>query len=353
MKTPEVSVVMPAFNAAEFLDDAVASILNQTFRDFEFIIIDDGSTDETPDILRKYAEADDRVRVYRQGNQGVIAALNRGCQIARGQFVARMDADDISLPRRFERQTNFLKKHPEIGIVGTWAANIDKNNSVVGKWCLPPSPMVLKWNHFFRVCVIHPTVLMRRPILEKLNFYRSDSLYADDWDLWLRASAMTEFGNTPEILFKYRVWSKSVSKSHSQECQKAPIKLLVPFMRDFLGSDLSVEAVTVLKLGKCENLQQILSGATLLESLYRKFMRVNPVNAEDCCNISIDAAKRMGRLALQASRFSKVESLLLIKRALHLNHRVLSPSAILKAFDEHRRFLKSREMKTPQHQSTT
>jgi glycosyltransferase involved in cell wall biosynthesis len=260
--------------------------------------------------------------------------------MARGEFIARMDADDISLPRRFERQIEFLRKHPEVGIAGTWATKIDKNNSFVGNWCLPTSPMVLRWNHFFRVCVIHPTVLMRRIILEKLDFYRPEALYAEDWDLWLRASAITEFSNTPEILFKYRVWSKSLSKRHGIEYQQAPTKFLASFINNFLGASPPYETITALKSGGSESLQQLFLAAALLESLYGKFVKVNALSKEDCRDISMDAARKMARLALQASQFSRLESLVLLKRALQIDCRILFPSVIFEGL-KHRRLLRS------------
>jgi glycosyltransferase involved in cell wall biosynthesis len=334
--TPTVSVVMPVFNGAEFLDEAVRSILDQTFRDFEFIIVDDGSTDDTPRILRKYAEADDRVRVHRQENRGVVAALNQACRLAQGRFIARMDADDVSLPRRFEKQIEFLKTHPKVGVLGTWASKIDKQGSVIATWCLPANPTVLKWNHFFRVCVIHPTVLMRREILEKLNFYRPDAVYAEDWDLWLRASAITEFGNTPEILFKYRISGKNTSKRLGQMYRETPTKLLVPFISDFLKESPSIEAVAGLRETKLASLEQIHSTTALLEKLYYRFVTEHPLATEELKEISWDAAKKMGCLALQALRFSGLEFLLLFNRALRLNYRLLSPAAILTGLERRR-----------------
>lgn len=327
---------MPAFNAAEFLDEAVSSILDQTFRDFELIIVDDGSTDDTARILQKYAKGDGRVRVYRQENEGMIAALNCGCWMAHGQFIARMDADDISLPHRIERQLAFLKGHPEIGIVGTWASKIDKQGSVIGRWCLPLSPKVLRWNHFFKVCVIHPTVLMRREILEKVNFYRADAVHAEDRDLWLRASAITEFSNIPEILFKYRVWGKNTSKRLGQEYRETPSKLLVPFISDFLKENTSIEAVVGLRGTKLESLGQIHLTAALLEKLYYRFVSEHALSSEELKEISWDAAKKLGCLALQALRFSGLEFLLLFNRALQLNYRLLFPSAILKGLERRR-----------------
>ena len=338
MTTPEVSIVMPAYNAAATIDAAVCSILDQTWHNFEFIIVDDGSSDETPSKLERYEKLDSRVRVYRQEKEGMIAALNSGCRLSRGDYIARMDADDISLPRRIERQLEFLEEHPEIGIVGTWASRMDENGSIIGEWCPSPNPRVLKWEHFFGVCVIHPTVLMRREILEKLDFYKADAVHAEDRDLWLRASTITEFSNVPEILFKYRVWRKSTSKLLRREYLENAIKLAAFFIRDFLKENPSIEAVAGLRGARLASLSQIRLTAALLERIYHVFVAENSLSSEELKEISWDAAKRMGCLALQASRFSGLEFLFLLKRALQLNYRLLSPSAILKGL-QHRRFL--------------
>src|SRR5437867_4937360 len=109
---PKVSVVMPAYNAAAYLDESIGSILSQTFRDFEFIIVNDGSSDDTNSILDRYQKSHKRIRVYHQENQGMIAARNRGCRVAWGQYIARMDADDVSFPNRLERQMEYIEKHP-------------------------------------------------------------------------------------------------------------------------------------------------------------------------------------------------------------------------------------------------
>jgi glycosyltransferase involved in cell wall biosynthesis len=338
ISAPTVSIVMPAFNAAEFLDDAICSILDQTFRDFEFIVIDDGSTDDTARILEKYAKVDNRVKVFRQTNEGMIPALNRGCRLARGQFIARMDADDISLPHRIERQVEFLERHPEIGIVGTWASRMDENGSIIGEWCLSPHPKMLRWTQFFGVCVIHPTVLMRREILEKLSFYRPDAVHAEDRDLWLRASVITEFSNLPEILLKYRVWTKSTSRRLRQEYRETQTQLLASFVSDFLSSDVSFEAVAGLQGIRLDTLNRIRLTAVLLDQIYRAFMSRHVHTYRERKEISWDAAKRMGDLALRASRLSYREFLLLFVRAVRLNYRLLSPSAMVKALERLRSF---------------
>jgi glycosyltransferase involved in cell wall biosynthesis len=327
---------MPAFNAAEFIDEAVTSILDQAFRDFEFIIINDGSSDETPSILERYQKADPRVRLYHQKNQGIISALNRGCRLARGQYIARMDADDISLPGRLERQVDYIEDHPEIGILGTWISKIGHDGSVVGNWCPSPNPNVLKWKHFFGGCVCHPSVLMRRRILEKIDYYRVGSAPIEDEDLWLRASAITEFGNVPETLFKYRVWNGSAHHRFQKPSGEAQISLLFSFIGDFMKVAPSFDAVAGLKLKKCKNLQQILLAATLIESLYQTFQKGNALNTREHLEISSDAAKRMALLAFQALQFKSVKCLSLSMRAVRLNYRLLYPPVIIRNLKQDR-----------------
>ena len=121
---PRVSVVMAVYNAEPYLEEAVRSILGQTYDDLEFIIIDDGSTDRSPAMLKAFADGDRRLNVHRQPNLGLIASLNKACGLARGTYVARMDADDISLSRRFEKQVHYLDVHNEIGVLGTWIQDL-------------------------------------------------------------------------------------------------------------------------------------------------------------------------------------------------------------------------------------
>ena len=266
----------------------------------------------------------------------MISALNTGCRLATGRFIARMDADDISLPHRLERQLEFLEGHPEIGILGTWVRRIDKNGSVVGAWYPSPNPQVLKWMHFFHVCVVHPTVLMRREVLEKLNFYRVDAVHAEDRDLWLRADSLTQFSNVPEILLNYRVWPGGTSRHLRQEYRETQIKLLTAFISQFLNDNIPIEAVTGLRGAKLASLIQIRLAAALLERLYHAFLLENSLSSEERKEISWDTAKRLGCLALQALRFSGLEFLSLFNRALQLDYRLLTPSAIVRGLERRR-----------------
>ncbi len=321
---------MPVYNGAAHLDEAITSVLHQTFQDFEFIIVNDGSTDGTTAIVERYEKLDPRIRSYHQPNRGMIAALNLGCRASRGKYIARMDADDVCFVRRLERQLAYIEARPQIGILGTWISRIKTNGTPTGNWCPSANSNILKWHHFFGVCVCHPSVLMRREVLEKVNFYRWDALYADDRDLWLRASKITEFSNVPEILLKYRVWNESASQRHQNLLKDVQVKLLTSYIRNFLQSEFPVEAVAGLQRRQWADVRHIGLSSRLLQSLYQKFMAENNLTYSEKREISWDAAKRMASLAIQASRIDARASVPLFARAIQTDYRLLMPSALMK-----------------------
>lgn len=208
---PRVSVVMAAYNAAEHLSAAIDSILGQTFEDFELIVIDDGSTDETSAIIQGYQ--DPRLRPVRNPrNLGLIASLNRGLDLARGEFVARMDADDESLPRRFEEQVRFLDAHPEIGLCGTAIETFGARSE---RWALECEPARVRCQMLFDPGLSHPTVMFRRSIQARHNLrYDPAYLHAEDYALWVRFAAVTQVANLPSVLLGYRLHPHSISHSN-------------------------------------------------------------------------------------------------------------------------------------------
>jgi glycosyltransferase involved in cell wall biosynthesis len=338
--TPKISVVMPAYNAAKYLDEAVRSILDQTFKDFEFIIINNGSSDDTAAIIDKYQTLDGRIRVYYHEQQGWAPAFNYGCSLATGQYIAFMDADDVSLPRRLELQVEYLENQPQIGIVGTWIFML--KNGLVTRICPSTNSKMLKWILFYDLCVASSTVLMRREILEKLGFTRTDLRHAEDADLWLRASLITEFGNVPEVLYKYRVWPGSTTQLNLRSVKETLARLLASFIKEFLKVDPPVEALAGLrqmKVGpRLDSLKQIELTALLIQELYEKFLAANLISSQEQREITWDAAKKLGSLTLQASLFDTLGSMSLLMRALRLDYRLLSPSAILTGLERRRSF---------------
>ncbi|HAS7841575.1 TPA: glycosyltransferase family 2 protein, partial [Vibrio cholerae] len=143
MSSPKISVVMSVYNGEKYLGEAIDSILKQTFSDFEFIIINDGSTDKTLEIIKSYMKKDDRIVLVSRENKGLIVSLNEGLDLAKGQYIARMDADDISIKSRFEKQIEFLDSNPDIGVCGTWV-EVFGENIKSKKWKMPTQDPDLK-----------------------------------------------------------------------------------------------------------------------------------------------------------------------------------------------------------------
>ena len=200
--TPLVSVLMPVYNSEKYLMESITSILNQTFCDFEFIIINDGSTDNSGEILKKYEHADARIRIIEQPNKGIAEALNRGLQLARGKYIARMDSDDICLPNRFTRQVDFMERHPRVAACGTWIRYFGENE---GEWQPPSDSETIRCTLLFESALPHPTVMMNRELLEQRGLqYCHRYEHAQDYALWVTISQHFELANIPEIHLHYR-----------------------------------------------------------------------------------------------------------------------------------------------------
>jgi glycosyltransferase involved in cell wall biosynthesis len=206
MRSPMVSVIMAAYNSADHLQDAVDSILSQTFGDFEFVIVNDGSTDRTREILDLCAETDSRITVIHQENRGLPASLNRAISGATGKYLARMDADDISLPERLEKQVEFMESHPEVGLCGTACRMIGDADGV--SWTTT-SPDEIRSRLLFWPCLVHPTVMMRRELVADNGLqYDTEFKEAEDYELWTRVADFCKLANLPEVYLLYRVTSK-------------------------------------------------------------------------------------------------------------------------------------------------
>ena len=212
-QVPTVSVLMPAYNGAEYLPTAIDSILAQRFDDFELLILDDGSTDETPAILRKYAAEDRRIRTFSRTNRGLVASLNELLAHAQGRYVARMDADDSALPDRLSQQIRFLEEHPEVVCVGGFVEFIDDQGRFLKKSTYPPGNKRIQERllaGFTAIC--HPTALMRRDSLVRVGGYDEKFSLAEDLDLWLRLGEVGELANVEEVVLRYRLHAASVSE---------------------------------------------------------------------------------------------------------------------------------------------
>ena len=217
-KKPVISVCMPVYNAERYLTEAVDSVLAQTFGDFELIMVDDGSTDGSREILNHYAATDPRVRMIRRPNIGVTKTLNECLQLARGEFIARMDGDDVCLPERFELQVNYLRSHPDVVLAGTAYDLIDGAGRLLRHVTQPEDDKPLQ-----EIClsgrtpICHPSAMMRRAPALKVGGYDETFAVAQDLDLWLRLGEQGKMACLPQTLLKYRLHDKSISESKQAE----------------------------------------------------------------------------------------------------------------------------------------
>ena len=211
--TPKISVLMSVLNGREFLRPAVESILNQSFTDFEFIVIDNASRDDTAPILDSYA--DPRiVRVHNEQTVSLTKSLNKGLRIARGDYVARLDADDVAAPARFLRQASFLDVHPDVLLVGTHARTIDERGQVIGRFASPADPGDLYDALAYSNPFLHSSVMFRRIPAIELGGYPETYVYAQDLALWLKLAQRGRFGMISELLIDLREHERQATQSH-------------------------------------------------------------------------------------------------------------------------------------------
>jgi glycosyltransferase involved in cell wall biosynthesis len=221
---PRVSVLMAVYNGERYLKAAVESILAQSFEDFEFIIVDDGSTDRSPAQLRNYADRDARIRLISSAKAGLTRSLNKGLAIAAGEFVARMDADDIARPERFAQQVAFLDAHPNTALVGCGYDLIDEKDRVLDTVIPVADDKAIQDRHLRGLTTIcHPCMMARHQSLSNIGGYDESYPVAQDLDLYLRLGETGELANLPALLMKYRYHSRSTSDTRQQlqlECMR-------------------------------------------------------------------------------------------------------------------------------------
>jgi len=256
VEMPIVSVIMPVYNGEQYLVDAINSILHQTFTNFEFIIIDDGSVDNTWNILCEYAAQDNRI-VHRRNaiNLGVVKSLNIGLELARGHYVARQDADDISLPERLAIQVDYLQHHPTVGVLGTACRLLqpDGQTSIIQP---SQTDTEIRWRLLFDSAFIHPTVVFRRSLIREKQLFYTGPVHAEDYELWTRILKYTRGANLEKPLLIYRIHENSVSKSYRQKqaqmAASVSLQQISLLMHEMQFSDYQIES-----LRRCHQLKNL------------------------------------------------------------------------------------------------
>ena len=243
--TPKISIVMPVYNAEKYLRYAIESILRQTFAEFEFIILNDGSTDGSKAIIAAYAEKDPRIIfIDSPQNIGYVPRLNEGIEKARAPYIARMDADDIAMPRRLELQHDFLEQRPDVGLVGGYIATIDERNADHGNiWRFTARseeiPVIMMFGNYFA----HPTVMYRTGIVRKIG-YDASYMPSEDFKMWTGISRVARVANLNRVLLLYRSHAANISKKHVSDAS-AQVRRILGEQLERLGVEFSPEELAL------------------------------------------------------------------------------------------------------------
>lgn len=264
-----LTIVMPVYNAERYLRDAIECILQQTYRDFVFLIINDGSTDDSESIILSYH--DTRIQyVKNEQNIKLVRTLNKALGMVQTKYVARMDADDISLPTRLEKQIAYMESHPSVGLLGTWCRTIGFDSGQETRYETTQDAIMFK--QLYQIEFVHPTCMMRMEILRRMPvIYDETYLHAEDYDLFTRLSHASYVSNIPEVLHLYRKHENAVSVVYSSEQDLHTMHIR---QREFanLGLSVTTQQVADFKALNYQDYQHIVSSDSeiqnMLESMY-------------------------------------------------------------------------------------
>jgi glycosyltransferase involved in cell wall biosynthesis len=244
--TPQVSVVIPVHDEERYVEQGIRSIMGQSFRDLEIVVVDDGSTDRSLEIVRRLELEDGRIRIEGSPGRGIVAALNHGLEAARGAYIARMDADDISLPHRLARQLEVLESRPDLGVVGSHVRYVDADGSPIGMWPVPVGVDLVRWTLRFETPIAHPAAVIRRSALGTER-YTTAAPHAEDYELWARLESRTDIDNVGEILLERRVHGASISDRHVQLQEESRDAVASSLVAAALGRRPDARAVAALR----------------------------------------------------------------------------------------------------------
>ena len=234
---------MSVYNGENFIHEAMESILNQTFTNYEFLIIDDASTDRSAEILNSYK--DSRIRYIRNTqNIGLTRSLNNGLKLAQGIYIARMDCDDISLPERLQRQVEFMDRHPEVGVCGTWVRTIGDRDGEV--YTFPTEHKTIASKLFFENVIAHPSVIIRKKYLDEHDLSYDTELYcSQDYEFWIRCSKYFYLSNIPEVLLLYRLHGQQIRNQHAIDQLISADSTYLHQLENYLGITPSEEELSL------------------------------------------------------------------------------------------------------------
>ncbi len=294
---PRVTVLMSAYNSENYLLESIESILSQTFKDFEFLIINDGSIDSTREIVLSIN--DPRIRlVDNSKNLGLTLSLNKGLRLANGEFVARIDSDDIAEPTRLERQVDYLDTHPDVALLGTWHTEVDADGNFVGMWDLPSTWIQIRWALFFYTPFVHSSIMLRKAlVLDQVGFYNEALSYSQDYELWARIAKVLPTFSLNERLVKTRVNPFSMTATYGERALEG-FRIRATTVSQLLGQGESDAPTQVERLNK---MTMFLSGFS-----YNPDLRFHDFNATDVIQV-VEELIQLHAAFCQSYKLSKNE----------------------------------------------
>jgi glycosyltransferase involved in cell wall biosynthesis len=295
-----VSVLMSVYNGEKYVAKAIESILNQSFAPFEFVVIDDASTDHTKDILTSFS--DSRIRIYQNSsNKGLTRSLNIGLDLCKGKYIARMDSDDLSHPNRLARQVDFLEKHPSIGVIGADYERITPDGTHTGKFCIHrPDWELVHWMLNFENPISHPTVCLRTGLVRQVGGYNEDFQYTQDYDLWGRLARITCMANLPEVLLYYRSGDENqISTANLQSQKENELKIRQRIVSELTGKTYPFEIIQILNFPRLDLDPLVKYEACLaIIKIFFSFLRVTKgLKKDKVLSIRKDSSKRITTIA--------------------------------------------------------
>ncbi len=291
-----VSVVMPVYNRQDLMPEAIESILGQTFCDFELIIVDDCSTDNTRQVAIDYQKRDARIRIHHhKKNMGIAGARNTGLHLAKGKYIAWMDSDDVSMPDRIEKQFLFMESHPEIGVLGTAAIVIDASGIYLGVMDYPLSHPLLLWALCFYDPIISPSAMVRRDLLLASGGYSLVFPQAEDYEMFVRLSKSTHLANLPERLLRLRMHATNTSVVHRSKQLESSTVISSKMMFDLTGNEVPISPLELAWTRRHISNAELAQVSLEIQALYEYFLGL-PLTSQEQRLLRRDYALRIARL---------------------------------------------------------
>jgi len=300
----ELTVLMPVYNCESYISQAIESILCQTYKDFIFYIVDDGSTDNSALIIEEYAKLDDRILFIKQENKGLICTLNTHLPKINTKYVARMDGDDVCTETRLQQQIDFLNANNTVGVVGTGIIYMDEElKNIIYYSRFPDTHNLITWAMLYKTGIGHANIMMKTELFQRSGGYREFALHVEDYDFFLRLSEITKLANINEYLYKYRRHTQSVSLKYRSVQKKNHFSLTKKYLKKYVP-EATDEFVEFFKNDTVEHHTNLHKIYYLLKALYDRFTDINLINPSEKRYIKNVMGRKMFVLAASYRKYS-------------------------------------------------